>query len=144
MFKNLKRKVMLTALAALALGNTLSTAAASDIGVNYAEYKGYVKKTEDLVTEPLHKTTLADGTNRPVFVQDGAALCSWINSFVGLRITDKAKYNGDTLGPFFMEYEAVVDIENPGAPSSTTMTVSTQIQEFRTTYTDGYWSPDTF
>lgn len=142
MFKGMKKKMMLTALAVLAIGNVMSVSAATTIDVNWAEYTGYVKKWEDFVTEPLTKTTLGDATNRPIFIQDGAALCSWVNNRHSMKITKKVDY--DSSGPLYMEYTKTIDLTNTDSFLSTTMTISTQALEFRTTYTDGLWSPDTF
>lgn len=141
MFKNMKKKVVLATLVALALGNAMSVSAADQ--VNNIVYAGYVMKTEDLTAYALHKTTLGDGTNKVHALTSGVSLCSWINNYLGMQVTEKAYYN--SLGTYSMEFTTgAITIERPGGHLSTTMTISTQWFEFDTAYTAGEWSPDPF
>lgn len=140
MVKNVKKKVMLAVLVVLALGNTLSVAAATS--ANSASYSGYVKKTEDYVTDSLYKTTVNSGTNKVSSITAGASLCSWINNYIGMQVTDKANFSG--AGTYSMPFNVTADVENPGGHLSTTMVISTRWYEFDSANAAGEWSPDPF
>lgn len=140
MLKNMKKKVVMAALVALALGNTMSVSAAAR--ANSASYSGYVTKTADYVTGALYKTTIDSGTNKVSYVESSRSLCSWVNNYLGMRVTDKADYSG--VGTYRMPFNVTADVENPGGHLSTTMTVSTQWMEFNSANTSGTWSPDPF
>ncbi len=141
MFKNMKKKIVLAALVALALGNTMSVSAA--VQENSGSYGDYVKKTEDLKTGVLYKTILGDGTNKVDSIASDAALCSWINNYIGMQVTEKANYN--STGTYSMEFDMdAIAIERPGGHLATTMIISTRWFEFDSAYTSGEWSPDPF
>lgn len=141
MFKNMKKKVVMAALVALAFGNTMSVSAAAR--ANSAEYSGYVTKTADYVTGSLYKTTLGSGTNKVSYVEASRSLCSWINNYIGMQVTKKADYN--SAGTYYMEFTTDdISIDKPGGHLSTTMTISTQWFEFNSANTSGTWSPDPF
>lgn len=139
MVKNAKKKVITALLVALALGNTVSVAAAS---VNTSTYSGYVKKTEDYVTSSLYKTTINSGTNKVSSVSSGASLCSWITNHNGMKVTDKANFS--STGTYSMPFGEVADVENPGVHLSTQMVISTRWFEFESANCSGEWSPDPF
>lgn len=141
MFNSTKKKLVLTALAVLALGNTMPVSAASQI--NSAVYSGYVTKTADYVTASLYKTTLGAGTNKVSSIDAGASLCSWINNYIGMRVTEKAYYDLVTTKSMTFTTDDI-SIDTPGGHLSTTMTVSTQWYEFSSANTSGTWSPDPF
>ncbi len=142
MAKNLKNKVMLAAIAALAVGNVLSASASASAEPNSAEYSGYVTKTQDLRTEDLIKTTVRDdGTNKVTSINDGS-WCSWIGNYIGNRVTKKVKYNAP--GTYYMEFERDAQIDSDSVGHlKTQLHVSTTITEFDSTFTSGVWSPDT-
>lgn len=142
MFENAKRKLVLAALVVLALGNTMLVSAAAE--VNSAAYSGYVTKTTDYVTSALRKTTLDAGTNKVSSISEDASLCSWINNYLGERVTDKANYSA--AGTYSMAYAENIDISigTSGKHLSTTMAVSTRWFEFDSVNTSGTWSPDPF
>lgn len=141
MFKDMKKKVVLATLVALALGNTMSVSAAAQ--GNSAEYSGYVTKFADYVTESLQKTTLEDGTNEVSSITTGVNLCSWINNYLGMKVTERADYS--STGTYPMDFTRNdITIEHPGGHLSTTMTISTQWYEVRSANTSGKWSPDPF
>ncbi len=141
MFKNMKKKVVLAALVALALGNTMSVSAAAR--ASSASYSGYVTKTADYVTEALFKMTLGKGTNEVSYVEASRSLCSWINNYLGDQVTKTAHY--DSAGTYSMEFTTdKISVEVPGNHLSTTMVISTQWFEFNSASTSGTWSPDPF
>ena len=105
--KNVKKKMVLAALVVLALGNTMSVSAATR--ANSAAYSGYVTKTADYVTDSLYKTTVNSGTNKVDYVESGRSLCSWINNYLSMRVTDKADY--DSAGTYPMAFDKVADVE---------------------------------
>lgn len=143
MFKNAKKKFVLVALTALALGNSLSASAAT-AAVSKAEYSAYVKKTEDYTTSELCKSTLGNATNQVSSIDEGAQLCSWVNNHIGRQATSKANY--EKTGTYAMVYEtgSDIDIDKPGAHLLTSMTISTRWFEFGSANTSGIWSPDSF
>lgn len=138
MVKNEKKKMIFALLIALALGNTMSVAAS----VNSEPYSGYVKKTEDYVTDPLYKTTVAAGTNKVSSISAGVSLCSWINNYIGLQVTDKANFS--STGTYSMPFNVEADVEHPGGHLSTQMVISTRWYEFDSANCSGKWSPDPF
>lgn len=141
MFKNAKKKLVLAALVVLALGNTMSVSAAAR--VNSAAYSGYVTKTDDYVTSALYKTTMGSGTNKVDSITAGASLCSWINNYIGMQVTEKAYY--DLTGTYSMKFTTdKISIDTPGGHLSTKMVISTQWFEFDSASTSGTWSPDPF
>lgn len=141
MFKNMKKKVVMAALVALALGNTMSVSAAAR--ANSASYSGYVTKTADYVTEALYKTTLGSGTNKVSSIPAGVSLCSWINNYLGMQVTKTAHYN--STGTYSMTFTTDdISIDTPGVHLSTKMVISTQWFEFDSASTSGTWSPDPF
>lgn len=141
MFKNMKKKVVMAALVALALGNTMSVSAATQ--ANSASYSGYVTKTADYVTGSLYKTTLGSGTNKVSSLTAGASLCSWINNYIGMKVTEKAYYDSATTKSMKFTTDNIT-LDPPGGHLSTTMTISTQWFEFDSANTSGTWSPDPF
>lgn len=141
MLKNVKKKVMLAVLVVLALGNTMSVSAATQ--ANSAAYSGYVTKTADYVTGSLYKTTLGDGTNEVSYVESSRSLCSWINNYIGMQVTEKAYYDSATTKSMKFTTDDI-SIDTPGGHLSTTMTISTQWTEFNSANTSGTWSPDPF
>ena len=141
MLKNVKKKAMLATLVVLAMGNTLSVAAATAKRDGHG-YIGYVKKTEDHVTETIYKTAYGDATNDVLTVENDANLCSWINNYMANQTSEKATYSGP--GKYYMKYTHVPDLEHPGLNLATTMVISTQWFELSSSISSGYWSPDTF
>lgn len=141
MFKNAKKKLVLAALVVLALGNTMSVSAAAR--ANSAAYSGYVTKTADYVTGALYKTTLGAGTNKVSSITAGASLCSWINNYIGMQVTEKAYYDSATTKTMKFTTDDI-SIDTPGGHLSTTMTISTQWFEFSSANTSGTWGPDPF
>lgn len=142
MFKNMKKKILLASMAVLVFGNAMSVSAATQ--ANSASYSGYVTKKADYVTDSLYKTVLGDATNEVSSITTGVSLCSWINNFIGLQVTNKADYDG--TGTYTMAYkdDVEISIDRPGGHLSTTMTISTQWFEFTSANTSGTWSPDPF
>mgnify|MGYP006922134075 CR=1 FL=1 len=142
MAKNLKNKVMLAAIAALAVGNVLSASASASAEPNSAEYSGYVTKTQDYVSDDLIKTTVRDdGTNIVDSIDEGS-WCSWIGNYLGMQVTDKVKYNSPDT--YYMEFQRDAQIDSSSVGHlKTQLHVSTTTWEFSSTNTSGTWSPDT-
>lgn len=111
--------------------------------VNSAAYAGYVTKASDYVTGSLYKATLGAATNKVSYVEESESLCSWINNYLGMRVTEKAYYDSATTKSMKFTTDDI-SIETPGVHLSTTMTISTQWMEFSSADTSGTWSPDPF
>lgn len=141
MVKNLKNKVMVAALAALAIGNVMSVSAATSAEPNSAEYSGYVSKTADYVSEGLIKTTKKDpGTNVVVTIDDGS-WCSWIVNYIGLQVTEKVSYSEP--GTYYMPFASEVQVDSDYIEhSKMQLRVSTTLFYFGSSNTSGIWSPD--
>lgn len=141
MFKDAKKRIMLAVLAALALGNAISAAAATP-GANQANYSGYVTKSSDLRTSELQKVSKKDnGTNIVRTIDDGS-WCSWILNWNGSQVTEKANYSG--AGTYYMSFTHEADVDsNQTAHLKTSLVISTRWYEFDSTFCTGVWSPDT-
>lgn len=142
MAKNLKNKVMLAAIAALAVGNVLSASASDSAEPNSAGYIRYVSMTESFKTADLIKTTINDdGTNKVNSIEKGT-LCSWIGNYLGMCVTQKVNYSSPDTYYMKFDRDAQIDSDYEGH-LKTQLHVSTAAWEFQSTTTSGIWSPDT-
>lgn len=131
--KKMKKMVLLSAMAALFLGNVLAVAAATP---NTANYSGYVKKTVDFESDTLQKVNLNDDATNKVEIIDEGSWCCWIENYLGMRITNKATFKGP--GTVYMQYD------DGGFVGTTHLVISTTITNFSSSYVSGVWSPDYF
>lgn len=127
----MKKKILCALFLACALNSGVMMASAGSL----TGYSGYVKKTQDIVTEMRKKETTSVGTNWVEYVEGERYLTCWIQKS-GKRITETKTYNN--TGYQRLGYDDPVSAE--GAYVS--LAVSTNIVTVQQTYSFGSWSPD--
>lgn len=131
-----KRLLMLSLAATLILNTEVISNAASLNG-----YYGYVKKTQDLVTEGVQKQTTAVGTNYVEHIEkDNVSFVCWIQGQNDAkRIMDKVSYGNNQQGKYvYMTYSSPVSAKG----RYVSLAISTSLTSFTQSLTFGSWSPD--